>query len=102
MSGKSIRFLPMDENFQSLYGVHVGAESLGDGIDGDLFAQNSQWSFQREFIREIGDGRAVRLEIERQQRSVRRERAALFRRSIRNQRIEQLLGPLDRIRRKRK
>ena len=66
MPREGFRILSVDQDFQSLNAGHIRAQRLRDGIHGQLFAENSGRSSGLHFIREIGDARAVRLNVERQ------------------------------------
>ena len=44
MSGKSVNLLAMNQDFQTLHLRNICFEGSGDGIDGELFAQDSRRS----------------------------------------------------------
>ncbi len=99
MPGECIHLLPMNKYFQLSNHIHVGAERPRDGVYRQLFALNSGRSLRRQRIRKIRDARAIRLQVERQQYRIGRQRTLTRRWSIRYQRDQELFRAFHRIRR---
>ena len=67
MPGESFHFLPMYEDLRLSNQIHVCAERLRDGIHDQWLILNSGRDLRRQGIGKIRNGRAIRLEVERQQ-----------------------------------